>query len=100
MLIITGYLDVEPDRSAALVAALENVARLSQAEEGCQDYVFMNDPLVPGRVRVVERWESDDALKAHFAMPHFAEAGKILGGFAPKAVEILKYEISAVKPLR
>ena len=35
-------------------------------EEGCQDYSWTLDPYVPGRIWVMERWESEESLKKHF----------------------------------
>ena len=45
-------------------------------------------------VRVIERWESMDAIKAHLASPHMAEFNKAVGALQPKGLDIKAYEVA------
>ena len=58
MIIITGTVDVDPERREAALIAAQPHMRATRALEGCLDYVWSADPLVPGRIYVYERWES------------------------------------------
>lgn len=42
----------------------------SRAEPGCLDYTYALDVADPCLMRVLERWESWQALEDHFARPH------------------------------
>jgi quinol monooxygenase YgiN len=72
MIIIEGTVRVPPERVEATRPAMETMIRASRAEAGCIDYAYSLDVLDPGLVRVTERWESRDALRAHFDTPHMA----------------------------
>tara|TARA_R110002051_G_scaffold73594_3_gene133761 strand:+ start:15677 stop:15973 length:297 start_codon:yes stop_codon:yes gene_type:complete len=72
MIVIEGTVRVPPERVEAARPAMETMIRASRAEPGCIDYAYSVDLLDPGLVRVTERWESREALKAHFAAPHMA----------------------------
>ncbi|HAE28055.1 MULTISPECIES: putative quinol monooxygenase [Hyphomonas] len=72
MIVIEGTVRVPPERVEAARPAMETMIRASRAESGCIDYAYSVDLLDPGLVRVTERWESREVLKAHFATPHMA----------------------------
>ncbi len=72
MIIIEGSVRVPPDRIEAARPAMEAMIRASRAEAGCIEYAYSLDVLDPGLVRVNERWESREALAAHFKTAHMA----------------------------
>ena len=80
MIIVEGYVrlnapgDFERVRGAA-TAQLE----ASRAEGGCIDYTYAIDVLDSCVMRVLERWQSWEALEAHFAQPHMAPWRAALG---------------------
>jgi quinol monooxygenase YgiN len=67
VIIVSGEFVVEPDQVDAFLAGRREVMQISRAEQGCHDYVFSADPLVPGRVVLFERWEDQESLNAHLA---------------------------------
>lgn len=73
MIVIEGTVRVAPEKIEAARPAMEKMIRASRAEAGCLDYAYSIDVLDPGLVRVAERWESREALAAHFQTPHMAE---------------------------
>ena len=74
MLIVTGTFEVAPEDREAFLRSREDAMRTSRAEAGCLDYVFAADPLEPGRVVLVEQWESEEALADHIAAMRAARA--------------------------
>lgn len=73
MIIIEGTVRAPPEKIAEARAIMERTIRASRAEPGCLEYAYSLDVLDPGLVRITERWESREALAAHFRMPHMAE---------------------------
>ena len=62
--------------------------------------MFSADPLLPGRIRIFEIWESEADLEPHFAQPHMKEWGAALRDFDIAGSGLKKYTISASGPLR
>ena len=65
MLIIAGFLKVDPADRATFLAVNADVVGLARASVGCLDFVQAADPLDPSRINVFERWESEDDLLAY-----------------------------------
>ena len=81
MIIVEGYVrfadagDFPRIRDAAFAQM-----RASRAEPGCLDYTYAIDVADPCLMRVLERWESWQALETHFAQPHMAPWRAALAG--------------------
>jgi len=71
MIIVEGFVRMENpgDFEKVRVAAEAQIAA-SKAEGGCIDYTYAIDVLDPSIMRVLERWQSWEALEAHFKEPH------------------------------
>src|SRR5438045_8021275 len=65
--IVAGHIDVEPGRRDEFLAGRQEAIQKSRAEAGCIEYVFSADSSDPGRVRMFERWESIEAMRARIA---------------------------------
>lgn len=61
---------------------------------------FSADLDEPGRFRIFEEWESEEALRAHFASPHMARVQKAVGGLGVREMAVQRYEVAKVGPLR
>jgi quinol monooxygenase YgiN len=72
MIVIEGTVRIPPENLAAARPVMEQMIRASRAEAGCLDYAYSVDVLDPGLIRVTERWESREALAAHFKTAHMA----------------------------
>ncbi len=72
MIVIEGTVRVPPENLAAARPVMEQMIRASRAEPGCIEYAYSVDVLDPGLVRIIERWESRDALARHFEAAHMA----------------------------
>lgn len=95
MIVISGSLTIKPEHRDEFVAAAVAMGEASRAEDGCGDYVFTADLADANTIRVFEQWESDEALKAHFAMPHFKAFGKQLAGWVASQGSFTRYEVAS-----
>ena len=69
-------------------------------EDGCIAYVFSESLNEEGLYYIFEKWESEAALGSHFDAPHMAEFQEKMGGFGVKEMNVEKYEIASVGPVR
>jgi quinol monooxygenase YgiN len=101
MIAIIGHIDVDPAVRDQLVASTVELQRSSERDEpGCTVYTISADPVDPGRIRIVELWESAEALDAHFQHPNFVATGEVLRSAPRLGGSALKYRIDAVAPVR
>src|SRR5262245_47790892 len=101
MIVIAGWIDVEPDVRDEILAASIPFQRSTREEEpGCNGYVFAPDPLDRGRIHVFEEWDSPDALEAHFRHPNFTAMGELLHRYSRRGSQTLKYRVDATAPVR
>ena len=71
MIIVEGFVRMEKVGDFEKVrGAAEAQIAASRAEDGCIDYTYALDVLDPQIMRVLERWQSWEALEAHFKQPH------------------------------
>ncbi len=80
-----GAIDAARDALAAMVTA-------SNAEEGCIEYSYALDVLDPSVMHIVEKWQDDAALTAHFQTPHMAEFQAAIASLDVKVSEVVKYQ--------
>jgi quinol monooxygenase YgiN len=73
MIVTVGRVTTDAQRREELVRVGQAVARASRAEEGCIDYRIYQDTENPDEFVFVEEWQSDEALRRHFATPHVTE---------------------------
>lgn len=64
MIIVSGHLTVAPEQRDAYLADCVDVVRQARATAGCREFAICADPLDPGRIVVVERWDSRGAVAA------------------------------------
>lgn len=101
MLIVIGEVKVE---SAAEVDkgrdAIATMMAASNAEPGCILYAFSQDLADPALIRITEKWESQDALTAHFNAPHIAAFMKAMGAAKIVSMDTKLYDASGERPVR
>lgn len=97
MIIVAGSIEVDPAQRAAFLATRVEGMRRSRGERGCLEYTFSADPLDPGRIVLLERWESKEALDAHIAGMANAPRGEDEVRPVRQAVSV--YEVSAAREL-
>jgi len=99
MIVIQGTIDFDPQRHDQAVAAAAAMQDETRQEPGCLVYAFALDVGDPGRIHIIERWESEDALKLHFATPHMATFQAAVPSLGVKKVDAVKFQISSSGPV-
>ena len=100
MIVIAGHVVLDPKQGEAATAAAREMMSETRKEPGCLSYAFSADLEEPGRFLIFEEWESDDALRAHFASPHMARFQQAVGGLGVREMKVQRYDVSKVGPLR
>jgi quinol monooxygenase YgiN len=62
MLIVAGYLVVDPLQRDSYLEDCRAVVRQARTSPGCLDFAISADLIEPGRIDIFERWESRVAL--------------------------------------
>ena len=88
MIVVLGTFRIPPNMVDVARPAMEEMMAASRAEEGCHDYTFLQELSNPDVLRINERWESMEALKAHFATPHMAKFNEAMGKNPPKSMDL------------
>jgi quinol monooxygenase YgiN len=100
MLIIAGSITTADDGRDAFLAAVKPMVAATHTEPGCREYAFSPDPDNANRIMLFELWDDQDALDLHFASAHMAEFQAASAGLSITGMEIQKYTISDVGPVR
>ncbi|MEM6662175.1 MAG: putative quinol monooxygenase [Pseudomonadota bacterium] len=81
MIVISGFIEINPDHIDQARAATLAMMTESEKEEGCIRYRFYQDVEHAHLFHVYEEWESGDHLKAHGESGHMqvfrGEMGKL-----------------------
>ena len=97
MIIVTGQFTIDPAERDNFLQGMVPALERTRKEGGCLEYVMGADPADPGRIVLLEKWESDEALAAH------AEALKTAPRSAstarPTSMSILRYDASNERSL-
>lgn len=94
MVIVAGHLLVEPAQRDAYLRGCVAVVEAARAAEGCLDFSISADLLDPGRITVLERWSSQEAVEA------FRGSGPSDGqGAAMLAADVAEYDVADVRSL-
>ena len=96
MIIVLGTYEVDAAERERFLDAKASQVAATRTERGCLAYGFSADAGDPGRVQLVERWESMADLEAHVTALRAAPAA---GGAVPsRMVEVEVYEAHPVAP--
>ncbi|WP_420453643.1 putative quinol monooxygenase [Ilumatobacter sp.] len=64
MIIVSGFLKVDPDERASYLEGCRQVVQAARASDGCIDFHLSADPLEADRINIFEQWESTEAVEA------------------------------------
>jgi quinol monooxygenase YgiN len=73
MIVVVGRVRTDHEKRQDLVRIAQAVVTASRRDEGCISYRFYADTETANDFVFLEEWESDEALRQHFATPHIAE---------------------------
>jgi quinol monooxygenase YgiN len=93
VLIIAGWLRVDPEARDRYLDGCVAVVTQARNASGCLDFALTADLLDPARINVYERWESDEQLHAFRGAGPDSEQNEQV-----RDAEVLKYRISATEP--
>jgi quinol monooxygenase YgiN len=99
MLIVAGSIKIDPAKQAYLEAAFDKMREATLKEAGCLEYQTYFDRKEKGTFLIFEKWVSDAALQQHFATPHMAEFGKVIGNAGVVSTDIWRYDVSGESKL-
>ena len=96
MIVVNARIEATPETVAALKDAILAMQSATLEEQGCEDYTFSVELANPGAIRITERWDSKEALQAHFATPHMATFQAAMQAHPPKEVNAHFYEATEI----
>jgi len=99
MVIVAGTITLDPAKRAQLEVAFDRMRAATLREAGCLEYQAYADRKDPSTVLIFEKWESEEALRAHFATPHMAEFGAALAQVGVTGSGVKKYQVSGEGPV-
>jgi quinol monooxygenase YgiN len=99
MVIILAKARVSADALAAAQTAIADMVAASNAESGCIAYAFTQDLGDPTIIHIVEKWQDEAAIAAHFATPHMAAFGAAIAGLDFQVIEAIKYRTDDGAPV-
>jgi len=95
MIVVVGYITIDPAKRTEIEAAIAAVVTATTAEDGNIDYRYSHDVLEANRINIVEFWESEDAMNFHMGTQHLADFMTVAGGAIAGPVEIVRHDISS-----
>lgn len=100
MIHVVAILTTQPGKREEVLKEFHDIVPLVHAETGCIEYqpvvdcsesLEMQSELGSDTFIVIEKWVSNDALKAHSVAPHMAEYGKRVGALiAKRSIHVLE----------
>jgi len=99
MIVVMAAVEVDSGSLEPMREAMRAMETASRAESGCLDYVFSQELSAPERLRVLEVWESMEALEAHFQLPHMARFNEALRAHPPRSLRIEVRELGEKRSL-
>ncbi|MFD3502516.1 putative quinol monooxygenase [Streptomyces sp. NPDC058676] len=100
-IIVAGWMDYEPaDRDTMLKHLVEVGKRTREEEPGCLDYAMAAEPSDERRIRVYERWVSQQALDEHFATAHIRDFRAATSGLTRVGVSLEIFSVAAARSMR
>ena len=86
MIVVLATVTVKAEHRADFLENARTVIAATIREKGCGSYDLMSSITEPNCFVFVERWDSRDALEAHFQTDHLAEWRKVSAPFVDKTV--------------
>lgn len=92
MIIVEGWVRLPPGAIEQFMSAAAAQIRATRQEPGCLEYAYARDLIEPNTLRIVERWQDEAALQAHFQAAHTAAFNSVLAGSAMEAASLHAYD--------
>lgn len=82
----------QTDQPEQLTTILANYVVLSRGHPGCRNIDFVASATTPGRLLVVEKWDSVAQQRAHFDSPEMVDMAKACDGLLTAPPDIDLYD--------
>jgi len=92
MIILMGYLHLNPSDLNEFTADVQAIASSTRAEKGCLFYAVTLEDAPAGRMLIVQRWQDQESLTAHLERQKTAPFLKKWGNRIK--IDVLKYDAS------
>lgn len=89
VMVTLGFRTDKPDQ---LMAVLAKYVVVSRGHQGCRNIDFVASATSPGRLLVVEKWDSAADQRAHFDSSEMVDMAKACDGLLTEAPDIDLYE--------
>jgi quinol monooxygenase YgiN len=99
LIVVTGYMTVDPDQRDAALDAIRTCVAATREEEGNIDYRYSADIDEPNRFNLVEQWESEEAMNVHMGSPALATFLETFGPMIAGPVEVTRHDVSGSSKL-
>ena len=90
--VVTLAFDAPEETAGSLLSALSKYVVLARGHEGCRNIDLVASVVRPGRLLLIEKWESPDAQRAHFDSAEMVELAEACKGLLATAPEIDLWE--------
>jgi len=94
VVIVAGHIIVDPSQRDDYLSGCVDVVRQGRAATGCLDFALSADLVDPGRVNILERWESQAAVEAFRGGGVDDEQGAAI-----VSASVAEYEVGATRSL-
>ena len=98
MVVVNVVVEIDPQQLDAMKEGIAAMESASRAEAGCLDYTFSVELNDASKLRITEKWETMDALAAHFQAPHMGAFQALMASYPPKGMQAFFYEAEEVTP--
>jgi quinol monooxygenase YgiN len=92
-LVVIAEAEIETADMDRLRDAGRRMVEASRKEPGCITYAYSFDMLQPNRMRAIEVWTSEAALREHFTTPHMAAFRRELAALQVRIVSLTVHEL-------
>jgi quinol monooxygenase YgiN len=99
MIVVVGRVSSDAEKRDELIRVGQAVAAASRSEDGCISYRVYEDTEVANEFVFVEEWESDDALKRHFATSHIRDFMQSIGATVTRPPDVKFHTIASTVDL-
>lgn len=94
LVIVSGHLIVDPTERESYLADCVSVVQQARSARGCLDFSLSADLLEPGRINVLERWESQAAVEAFRGSGSSDEQNAVI-----LSASVAEYDVAGVRSL-
>jgi quinol monooxygenase YgiN len=94
VVIVAGHIVVDPEQRDGYLSACVEVVHQARRAPGCLDFSLSADLLEPGRVNILERWDSQAAVEAFRGSGPSDEQGAVI-----RAASVAEYDVGDERSL-